>query len=268
MPFGLSNAPATWQHFINKIFADMVDVSVVVYLDNILIFSNNPEDHKQHIKEVLKRLRNNKLYASPDKCEFHKTLVEYLGFHISMDGLTMDHSKVQVIQDWPEPRKVKDVQSFLGFANFYRRFIHAYSEIVAPLNRLTRKDTIWDFNQKCRDAFETLKKVFTTAPILGHFIPGQQLTVETDTSDYAIAAVLSITEDDGELHPIAFHSRTMIGAELNYDTHDKELMAIHEAFKTWRHYLEGSVLPIDVVTDHKNLEYFSTTKLLTRRQTR
>lgn len=149
MPFGPSNAPATWQHFINKIFANMVDVSVVVYLDNILIFSDNPEDHKQHVKEVLKHLRNNKLYAGPDECKFHGTLVGYLGFYISVDGLTMDCSKVQVIQDWPEPCKVKDVQSFLGFANFYRCFIHAYSEIVAPLNCLTRKDTIWDFNQKC-----------------------------------------------------------------------------------------------------------------------
>ena len=180
----------------------------------------------------------------------------------------MAESKIKAILDWPEPRKVRDIQSFLGFANFYRRFIHNYSEIVLPLTRLTRKGVPWDFDQKCRDSFNALKSAFTSAPVLHHWVPDHQITVETDASDYAIAGILSITSDSGELHPVAFHSRTLSGAELNYDTHDKELLAIFEAFKTWRHYLEGSATPIDVVTDHKNLEYFSTSKILTRRQAR
>ena len=187
---------------------------------------------------------------------------------LSPDGLTMASYKVQIIQDWPEPWKVKDVQSFLGFANFYRRFIYGYSRITVPLTRLTRKGIPWHFTDECRLAFETLKKAFTTAPVLTHWIPDTQIVVETDASDYALAAVLSIIHSNGELHPIAFHSRTFTAPELNYDVHDKELLAIFEAFKRWRHYLEGSTLPIDVVTDHRNLQYFSTTKILTRRQAR
>ena len=268
MPFGLSNAPAAFQRFVNEIFADMLDVCVVVYLDDILIYSDNPDDHRKHVKEVLRRLRKHQLYARADKCEFHKDSVEYLGYILSADGLTMSDDKVRTILEWPEPRKVRDIQSFLGFANFYRRFIPSYSEIVLPLTRLTRKNVPWDFSDACRKAFNDLKTAFTRAPVLHHWVPDRQITVETDASDYAIAGILSITSDSGELHPIAFHSRTLTGAELNYDTHNKELLAIFEAFKVWRHYLEGSGTPVDVVTDHKNLEYFSTTKLLTRRQAR
>ena len=182
-------------------------------------------------------------------------------------GLTMDPVKVQTIQDWPEPRKVKD-QSFLGFANFYRRFIHEYSEIVVPLTRLTQKDLKWNFSDACRDAFNKLKTAFLSAPVLTHWILNTPMTVETNVSDYAIAVILSITLPDGEIHPVAFHSHTRSSSKLNYNTHDKELLAIFEAFEKWRHYLEGSRTPIDVVTDHKNLEYFTTTKLLTRRQAR
>ena len=156
----------------------------------------------------------------------------------------------------------RDIQSFLGFCNFYRRFIDNYSGITTPLTRLTRKGALWNFDDKCRSAFKTLKEAFTQAPVLHHWLPNHQLVVETDASDYALAAILSIIIND-ELHPIAFLSRTFTSTELNYDVHDKELLAIFEAFKKWRHYLEGSALPVDVVTDHKNLVYFSTTKILT-----
>src|SRR5882724_7345059 len=129
---------------------------------------------------------------------------------LSPEGLTMAPYKVQIIQDWPEPRKVKDIQSFLGFANFYRHFIFRYSEITVPLMRLTRKGTPWHFTNKCRSAFEALKKAFTTAPVLTHWIPDTQITVKTDASDYALAAVLSITTSNGQLHPIGFHSQTFL----------------------------------------------------------
>ncbi len=178
----------------------------------------------------------------------------------------MSEDKVKAILDWPVPWKVKDIQSFLGFANFYHRFIHEYSDIVIPLTRLTRKGTPWKFDNKCMAAFNELKQAFTHTPILTHWVPDRQLVVETDASDYAIAAILSIYLEDGEIHPITFLSRSLHNAELNYNTHDKELLAIFEAFKYWHHYLEGSTDPIDVVTEHKNLEYFSTTKILTRRQ--
>ena len=180
----------------------------------------------------------------------------------------MSLDKITTIADWPEPRKVKDIQSFLGFANFYRRFIFNYSDIMVPLTRLTRKDAPWNFSEECHCSFNALKHAFTTAPILTHFIPDTPITVETDASDYAAAGILSITCADSELHLVAFYSQTLTAPELNYDTHNKELLAIFEAFQTWRHYLEGSTTPVDVITDHKNLEYFSTSKVLTRQQAR
>ena len=193
--------------------------------------------------------------------------MEYLGYMLSLAGLSMADYKVKIIQEWPEPCKVKDIQSFLGFANFYRRFIFNYSDITILLTRLTRKGISWNFTPECRESFKTLKKAFTTAPVLTHWVPNAQIILETDASDYALATILSITSpDDSQIHLIAFHSRTFTAPELNYDVHDKELLAIFEAFKIWRHYLEGLASPIDIVTDHKNLKYFATTKLLTRRQ--
>jgi len=264
MPFGLTNTPAVFQRFMNDMFSDLLDVCVVVYLDDILIYSNDITQHRSHIKEVLNQLQKAGLYVKAEKCEFHSDSVEYLGYNLSPSSLTMSDAKMKTIQDWLEPRKVKDIQSFLGFANFYKHFISNYSDIVIPLTCLTRKNTLWNFDDNCRIAFNNLKQAFVSAPILMHWVPDAQLIVETDASDYALAAILSIMTKDNEIHPIAFHSRTFSAPELNYDVHDKEILAIFEAFKIWRHYLEGSASPIDVVTDHKNLEYFSTTKTLMR----
>jgi hypothetical protein len=262
MPFGL-DAPAAFQHFMNDIFSDLLDVCVIDYLDDILVYSNDAETHSEHVREVLSRLQKHGLYAAPNKCSFHATTVEYLGFILSPEGLKMDLMKVNAITDWPEPWKVKDFQSFLGFCNFYRRFIHAYADIVLPLAHLTRKGQQWNFTEECRSAFNELKSTFNSALILSHFIPDAPLIVETDALDYAIAGIISTITPDNDIHPIAFYSRTLCDAELNYDTHDKELLAIWQAFMTWRKYLEGSPNLIDVVTDHKNLEYFCTTRLLT-----
>jgi hypothetical protein len=157
MPFGLTNAPAAFQHFMNDIFSDLLDVAVIVYLDDILIYSDNPADHKKHVKEVLRRLRKHGLFARADKCAFHRDTVESLRSILSPNGLSMDQAKVKAIQDWPEPRKVKDIQSFLRFTNFYHRFILHYSDIVIPLTRLTRKSNTWNFDNKCRNAFNELK---------------------------------------------------------------------------------------------------------------
>src|SRR5882724_2279870 len=199
MPEGLTNAPATFQRFMNDIFVDMIDVMVIIYLDDILIYSNNISKHILHVKEVLCRLHANGLFACADKCKFHVTSCEYLRYMLSPEGLTMAPYKVQIIQDWPEPRKVKDIQSFLGFTNFYCHFIFGYSKITVPLTHLTCKGTPWHFTDECHSAFEALKKAFTTALVLTHWIPDTQITVETDASDYALAAVLSITTSNGEL---------------------------------------------------------------------
>jgi len=233
MPFGLTNAPAAFQRFMSNMFSNLLDVCIVVYLDNILIYSDNITQHRSHIKEVLKRLRKAGLYAKAEKYKFHSDSVEYLGYVLSPAGLTMSNAKVKTIQEWPKPKKVKDIQSFLGFTNFYRCFIFNYLDIVIPLTHLTRKNTPWNFDDDCRIAFNTLKQAFTSAPILTHWVPDAQLVVETDASDYALAAILSIMSKDNEIHPVAFHSRTFSTLELNYDVHDKELLAIFEAFKMW-----------------------------------
>jgi RNase H-like domain found in reverse transcriptase len=194
--------------------------------------------------------------------------VDYLGHMIGPNRLQMNPAKVKVIQDWPEPQKVKDIQSFLGFANFYRRYIHNYSDIVVLLTCLTWKNIPWNFDESCKLAFLTLKQAFIFAPVLTHYKPGCPLVIETDASDYALAAILSQVESNREIHPVTYLSRTFSDTELNYDMHDKELMAIYKAFKAWRHYLKGTKVLIDVVMDHKNLEYFCTTRILSRRQAR
>src|SRR5258708_2191854 len=267
MPFGLSNAPAAFQRFINEVLGDLMDVCTVGYLDDILIYSDSLEDHQDHVREVLRRLRMVGLYANLKKCKFHMDTVEYLRFILSPKGLQMDPTKVSMIQDWPEPWKVRDVQAFLGFANFYRRFIHDYSETTLPLNHLCKKSTTWHFGAEEAKAFQNLKKAFGSTLVLAHWAPDLPMTVEMDASDCAIAGILSVTTEDGEIQLVAFYSRTLQSAEQNYDTHNKELLVIHEAFKSWHHYLEGLAKTIDTVMDHKNLEYF-TTKKLTRRQAR
>jgi hypothetical protein len=233
MPFSLTNAPTAFQHFMNDVFKDLLNVCVTVYLDNILIYSDNVLDHKKHVRDVLHRLHQNGLYVHADKCEFHSKSVEYLGYILSPDGLKMSKDKVKTIQDWPELKKVKDIQSFLGFANFYHCFIYNYSNIIVPFTRLTRKSTLWNFDEKCHNSFTKLKSAFTSAPILMHWIPDCQIIIETDACDYALAAILSIYSDNGEIHPIAFHSRTFSMSKLNYDTHNKELLAIFKAFRIW-----------------------------------
>jgi len=205
MLFGLTNASVAFQQFMNNIFSDLLDVCVVIYLDDILIYSNNMSEHHQYVKEVLKHLYKAGLYAKAEKYEFHSESVEYLGNILSSSGLTMSDDKIKIIQDWLEPKKVKDIQSFLGFANFYYQFIFNYSDVVIPLTHLTRKDIPWKFDSSCVDAFNSLKKAFTSASILTHWIPDAQLIMETDASDYALTAILSIVNEDNKVHPVAFH---------------------------------------------------------------
>jgi hypothetical protein len=206
MPFGLTNAPASFQHFMNDVFTDLLNVSITVYLNNILIYSDSLATHHKHIRKVLKWLCTNGLFARTDKCEFHSDSVKYLGYILSPDGLCMSKDKIKIIQEWPEPQKVKDIQSFLGFANFYQQFIYNYSNIVVLLMCLTQKSTAWSFDDKCCESFNCLKQAFTTAPVLTHWVPDKQIIIETNASDYALAAILSIVSDDNEIHPIAFHS--------------------------------------------------------------
>jgi len=215
----------------------------------------------------MEKLRTAGLYAKLEKCVFHQPQVEFLGYIISGEGLSMDPKKIQTVTEWKKPAIVRDVQCFLGFANFYRIFIQNYSKIAAPLTRLTRKDKL-EWNVEADQAFETLKKAFTTAPILTHPDFQKPFFLETDAFDFALGVILSQPDKDRRFHPIAFHSRKFTTAEINYEIHGKELLAIINSFQEWRHFLKGAQHPVTIYTDHKKLEYFMYAKVLNRRQAR
>jgi len=268
MPFRLTNAPASFQQWMSEILSDYLDIFCVAYLDNILVFSPDEETHRKHVRAVLTRVRDTGLTLKASKCEFHAMETEYLGYIISPEGLRMDEEKIRTIRDWKEPTNVKGVQSFLGFANFYRRFIRDYSKFMIPLSSLTRKDKLWEWGDKQQEAFETLKGAMITEPILQHFDPEQPVTVKTDTSDYAIGAICSQPDAKGILHPVAYYSRKLKDPERNYDIHDKELLAMVDALQKWDTYCKTTGPKITILTDHKNLEYWKTKKDLNLRQAR
>ena len=270
MPFGLTNAPSTFQDMMNHVLSDVLDVGVLAYMDDILIYAKTEEEHDRLVQEVLNRLQQNGLAVSPEKCVWKAKEVEFLGYVIGEEGIKMATDKVEAVLGWKTPKSLTETQSFLGFANFYRRFIKDYSKVARPLTELTKKEPgkRWSWNEAAEAAFRELKHRFTTAPVLAHFDPTRPVILETDASDFAIGAVLSQRNEENRLHPIAFHSRKFQPAEINYDVHDKELLAIVDAFKHWRRYCEGAKHQIQVFTDHHNLEYFTTTKTLNRRQAR
>jgi hypothetical protein len=268
MPFGLTNAPVTFQHFINDRVRDYLDMFCTAYLDDILIYSDTFEEHQVHVEKVLEALQRNRVLLKPEKCEFHTQSTTYLGIIIEPNGIKMDPRKVQTVKNCTVPKIVKDVQAFLGFANFYRRFISGFSELASPLTRLTRKNISFEWTPKAQTAFNALKEAFTTAPIVTHFDPEKEITVETDASDYVSAGVLSQYDDNGTLRPVAYFSKKHSPVECNYEIYDKELLAIIRSFEEWRLELEGAANPIAVISDHKNLEYFMSTKQLNRRQAR
>jgi hypothetical protein len=268
MPFGLTNAPASFQRLINTALKGYLDEFCTAYLDDVIIYSEKEEEHQDHVRKVLERLIQWKLPLKLKKCEFNVKKTEFLGHILEPGRISMDPRKVASILEWPEPKNVKDVQSFMGLGNYYRKFIRAFSRITAPLTNLTKAGKEFRWEKEEREAFKELKKRFTTAPVLQLYNPERQVVIETDASDFALGGCLNQADEEGKLHPVAFHSRKFIAAEINYDVHDKELLAIVEAVKTWEIYLLGSKHETLIYTDHKNLQTFMTTKELTRRHMR
>ena len=267
-PQGPTNAPAMFQHFMNDILREYLDLIAVGILDDVIIFSESLAEHVQHVRTILEVLRQHKLYAKVEKCEFHKDQMTFVGYLVSKEGIGMDPTKVSAILDWPIPTTVKEVQSFLGFANFYRKFIQNFSSLTTPLTSLTRKAAKFCWSSAAAAAFSALQHAFTSAPILQHFQPDLPLTIEADASDFALGCILSQPSPTGDLHPVCYYSRKFTAAELNYPIYDKELLAVVAAFKQWRVYVEGAAHPIQVYTDHKNLEYFSQARTTSRRHAR
>jgi len=243
-------------------------------LDDILIYSDSEEERVEHVKWVMKRLLEAGEYLKPEKCEFHKETVRYLGLIISTTGISMDEDKVETMRNWSREEKTKNgrlnnlfkVQLFSGFCNYYRRFIPKYSGKAEPLTRLTKKDEsfVWEVEQQL--AFKMMVTAFTTAPVLRHFDHDREAIIETDASEYVSGGVSSQHDDDGALHPVAYFSKRHPPSECHYDIYHKELMAIIKALEEWRPECEGAAYPPKLITDHKNLEYFMTKKLLHRRQ--
>ncbi|KAJ6437084.1 reverse transcriptase [Purpureocillium lavendulum] len=268
MPFGLCNAPASFQHYINHTLYDQLDKICTAYLDDVLVYSQTRKEHRQHVREVIDRLIEAGLQIDINKCEFETTKTKYLGLIIASDGIQMDPDKVATVTGWEKPANVRELQRFLGFANFYRRFIRDFSSICRPLNDLLRKESAWCWAERQQHAFMQLKTAFTTGPALAFFDYNRKTVLETDASDWASGGVLSQYDDDGSLRPVAYFSSKHSAAECNYEIYDKELLAIIKALEEWRPELQGNASEFEIMTDHKNLEYFTTTKVLNQRQVR
>jgi hypothetical protein len=263
MPFGLTNAPATFTTLMNSLFRDYLGKFVLVFTDDILIYSKDEDEHKQHLKQVFEILREHKLYAKLSKCEFFTSRVEFLGHVVFDEGISVDPKKVKAIADWPTPKDKTEVRSFLGLASYYRRFVKGFSKIAAPMTNLLKgKSNVIDWTPECESSFQNLKYVLTQTPVLTIMDPLKgDIILCTDASDLAIGAVLM---QDKKI--IAYESRKLNSAELNYPVHEKELLAVIHSLKVWRHYLLG--VRFKIQTDHESLRYLSTQPHLSRRQCR
>lgn len=268
-PFGLANAPSTFQKYINWVLRDYLDEFVSAYIDDVLVFTTGSlRKHREHVSKVLGKLHQAGLQIDIDKCEFETQSTKYLGFIIKAgEGVSMDPEKVKAILEWEAPRSVKGVRSFLGFANFYRRFIRDFSKVAAPLTDLTKKDAKFEWSDGADQAFEKLKGMFVKAPVLMQFDPDRETILECDSSGYVVGGILSQYDDSGVLRPCAFFSQKNTPAECNYEIYDKELLAIVKCIREWSPELR-SVAKFTVVTDHKNLTWFTTTRRLKERQMR
>jgi hypothetical protein len=261
MPFGVTNAPAIFMDYMNRIFHPFLDKFVVVFIDDILIYSKSEEEHKEHLSLVLQVLKEKQLYANLGKCEFWLEEVKFLGHVISKEGIAVDPSKVEAVVAWERPKTATEIRSFVGLAGYYRRFIEGFAKIVAPLTNLTRKNQIFAWTDDCERSFQLMKEKLTTSPVLVLPQPEEPYEVYCDASYQGLGGVLMQHKQ-----VVAYASRQLKTHEKNYPTHDLELAAIVFALKIWRHYLYGCTF--EVFSDHKSLKYLFDQKELNIRQRR
>jgi len=248
MFFGMTNSPATFQTMMNDVFKTVIaEGIVVVYLDNILIFTKTEEEHERAVQRVLEILMEHKLFLRLEKCEFHWEQIEYLGLVISENKVAIDPVKVTGVREWPVPENRTDVQAFIGFVNFYHHFIQDFSTIARLLFDLTYSDQAWNWGTKEQEAFERLKIAVTTALTLASPQDSEPFCIKADSSDFASEAVLSQQlPGEEKWHPVAFYSNSLSPVEQNYKIHDKEMLAIIHALEEWRHFLEGACHPVKI----------------------
>ncbi|GBG72152.1 hypothetical protein CBR_g11085 [Chara braunii] len=256
MPFGLTNAPTTFQAAMTNEFRAMLDRFVLVYLDDILVYSRTLEDHLGHFRRVLETLRRAKYKANRDKCEFVRQELEYLGHFVTPEGISPLSDKIQAIQEWPEPRNVTDVLSFLGLAGYYQRFIKGYSKIAAHLTKLQCEDRPFDFGEEAREPFLALKAALLSAEVLHIYDPLLPMHVTTDASGYGIGAVLE-QHDGVDWHPVEYFSKKVPVVHSIDDARKKEFLAFVHALKRWWHFLLGRS-QFRWVTDNNPLVFYKT----------
>jgi hypothetical protein len=248
MSFELTNAPAYFMYLKNSVFMDYLDKFVVVFIDDILVYSQNEQEHEEHLRKVLQRLQDCQLFAMLSKCEFWISKVLFLGHIINHEGLAVDLKKVTTILDWKAPKDVRGIKSFIGMAGYYRCFIEGFSKIARPMTTLLAKKVEFKWTPACKESFEKLKQKLTTAPVLVLPDVHKPFSVYCDASYTGLGCVLM---QEGKV--VAYLSRQLKVHEKNYPTHDLELAAVVHALKTWRHYLYGQ--KCDIYTDHKSLKY-------------
>ena len=242
---------------MNELLRDLINTGkVAVFIDDVIVRTETEEGHDELVAEVIKRLEENNLYVKPEKCKWKVKEVEFLGVVIGPEGIKMEEEKVRDVVEWPTPKCVKDVQKFLGLANYYRRFIEGFASIARPLYDMVKKDKKWEWTGKQDKAFDELKRRFTKELVLAALDIDKKMRMEVDTSDYATGEVLLMEYEDGLWRLVAFLFKSLNKMERNYEIHDKEMLAIIRGLESWRHLLEGAQSKFEIWTDHKNLEYF------------
>ena len=241
MFFGITNSPATFQGMMNKILRDMINEGkVAAFVDNVLIGTETEEGHDVIVEEILRRLEENDLYVKPEKYTWKVQKVNFLGVVMGQRKIEMEEDKVAGVLNWPTPKMVRDVRKFLGLANYYRQFVKDFAKLARPLNNLTRKEEKWKWEVEQQEAFEQLKTVFTSRPLLVAPDLDKELRVEADASNFATGGVLSIKCEDNKWRPVAYISKSLNKTKKNYKIHNKEMLAMICCLEAWRHFLEGS----------------------------
>jgi hypothetical protein len=263
LPMGLTNAPATFMHLMNQIFSEYLDQFVIVFLDDVLIYSRTLSEHRRHVRLALDVLRKHQLFAKESKCEFFRDHIDFLGHRVDREGMHMMEDKVRAIREWPTPTSIEDVRSFLGMVGYYRKFIANFSSIAAAMTQLLKKGSHFEWTAELETSFRKLIQATTTAPTLILPDPQRPYVITADACGFGVGACLM--QDHGKgLQPIAFLSKKLTAAELKYQNHERELLALYRTLKEWRHYLYGSSFTLK--TDHRNLVWLMTQKHLSARQ--
>jgi len=263
MYFGLTNSPTTFQTMMNNLFQNLINQGdTATFIDDILVATDTEEGHNELVEEVLKRLEKNNLFVKLEKYKWKVREVEFLGVVIGPRGVEIQKEKVEGVLNWLALRNVKEIQKFLGLANYYKRFIKDFTKIVASLHVLVRKEQKWKWEKEQEKVFGKLKEVFTTEPVLAISNINREMRVKVDTSDYVTGGVLLLKCENNKWRLVAFISKLLNAIEQNYEIYDKEMLAVIRCLEIWRHYLEEEKLEFEIWMDHKNLQYFMTSQKL------